>query len=275
VKNPDQHKTLTADSYPYVTGMGFRQRAHLIWDEFQKDDPCVINRDGQTAFVKTDLIKDFFLHAIPKMGNQINIITHNSALGINLSHLQYLNNIKVINWYAQNANIAHEKLISIPLGIANRRWPHGNIKQLESVMRESTEKDHLIYMNFDVKTNLGERSKVYDHFRDKEYVHFGSKKPFLEYLKDLKGSRFSLSPQGRGTDCHRIWESILMGTIPIVKECQNISFYREMPITIIKNWEDVSESFLRAEYKKITSRGWDHSKLFLDYWINRVGLKNE
>jgi len=264
--------TPTSDSYPYVTGMGFRNRSHLIYDEFQKDDAKNITKDGQVVFIKIDFVRSFFLHVMPDIKHKVNIVSHNGALGIDLCYLQYLDNRKVINWYAQNADIKHHKLISIPLGLANKRWAHGDVYLLEGVIQEPAEKKHLVYLNFDVGTNSGKRTVVHNVFSDKEYVYKAPRKSFEEYLRDLKASKFSLSPQGRGADCHRIWESIAVGTIPIVKDCQNISFYSDMPILVIKDWEDVSEEFLQDEYEKIATGERNSSKLFMDYWIEKIGL---
>ena len=41
-------------------------------------------------------------------------------------------------------------------------------------------------------------------------------KPFAEYLKDLRASYLCLSPAGDGIDTHRTWESLYLGTVPVV-----------------------------------------------------------
>ena len=157
-------KDILRDSYPYVTGMGFRKRSHMIFDEFQKDNPDKINKNGQVVFIKTDYVLEFFSKVLPLIDYQIKIITHNSSYGIDSSYSKFLNNKKVIHWYAQNANFEHKKLTSIPLGIANRRWPHGNIDVIDNINKLDVERSHLVYMNFDVNTNLKERSVVYNNF---------------------------------------------------------------------------------------------------------------
>ena len=103
----------TSDSYPYVTGMGFRNRSHFIFDEFRQDGADNITHDGQVVFIKTDLVPMFFANVMPKVKHSVKIITHNSAIGIDLNHLQFLDNRMVDYWYAQNANIRHEKLIRL------------------------------------------------------------------------------------------------------------------------------------------------------------------
>jgi len=261
----------TADSYPYITGMGLRNRAHLVFDEFQKDSYSNISKDGQVAFVKTDLVRVFFMYVMPRIKYNVKIITHNSALGIDESYTDLIDHPRVICWYAQNANIQHVKLRSVPLGLANKRWEHGDVKTFETVRETSTKREHLVYMNFNTQTNPGERLEVLEKFRAKSFVYSASDRSFKDYLQDLRDSKFSLSPQGRGVDCHRVWESILMGTVPIVKRCQNISFYKDMPILMVDDWDEVSEDFLNKEYSSIIDKR-STSKLYLDYWIKKIGL---
>ena len=265
--------SLTADSYPYVTGNGFRNRAHMVWDEFQRDDPTKITNHDQTVFVKTDFIKEFFRDVLPKIEYRVKIITHNSALGIDHGHLQFLENYKVSHWYAQNANIAHYKLNSIPLGIANKRWAHGDTDIIERISSYSNIKENVAYLNFDITTNSSARTEAHNLFFDKDYVYCAPKKSFEEYLKDLKSSKFCISPQGRGVDCHRIWESLLMHTIPVVKNCRNISFYEDMPILIVDDWRKVDQKYLEDENENKT-KNWDDSKLYMDYWIKEIGLRS-
>jgi len=264
----------TADSYPYVTGMGFRNRSHLIYDEFHKGTPDSITSDGQVAFIKTDYVSDFFNHIMPSVKYKINIITHNSAKGIEPSYQKYLDNPNVVSWYSQNANFPHPKLKSIPLGLANKRWSHGNTEIVNGVIAEETNKEYLLYMNFDSSTNTAKRGAVSRLFAEKDYVFRAKRKTFQNYLRDLKSSKYSLSPEGRGVDCLRIWESILVGCVPIVKRCHNISFYEDMPILIVDDWRHVTKDFLEREYGKFAV-GERAEQLYMDYWIDKVGIKGE
>ena len=246
----------------------------MIFDEFQQDSPDIITDDGQIIFIKTDMVPYFFNFVMPQIRNNVIILTHNSALGINERYIGFLNNNKVICWYAQNANFDHPRLFSIPLGIANLRWTHGDIAKIDKVNEMQLQKKNLVYMNFDLQTNISERTKVYDMFVDKDYVLKGSKKSFEEYLNDLARCKFTLSPPGAGIDCHRIWESIAVGTIPIVENCHNISFHTKMPILVIDDWRCLSQEFLEHKYYFLCSELYNKSPLYLDYWIQKIGLKN-
>ncbi len=100
IPNPETMR----DSYPVITGMGFRKNSDFIYDEFQKKDfSNSIKEDGKIIFIKTDHIPSFFDRVLPKINHKVNIITHNSAHKISNGHKKYLDNDKIINWYAQNA----------------------------------------------------------------------------------------------------------------------------------------------------------------------------
>jgi len=269
------NKDLTMDSYPYVTGMGFRNRSDMIFDEFTQDSPDSITRDNQVVFIKIDFAHHFFKYIFPNIKYKIKIITHNGSIGINENYKPYLDNDKLIRWYGQNANFKHKKLESIPLGIANRRWNHGNINIIEKVLESKTKKKNLLYLNFDVNTNFNERNKTFSIFKDKNYVHVENKRPFEDYLIDLKNSKYTLSPEGSGSDCHRIWESILMNSIPIIKKCHNIMFYKDhLPILVVDDWSQINQEFLENKYDEI-KKNTNKNMLYMDFWIPRIGLNNK
>jgi hypothetical protein len=264
----------TQDSYPYVTGMGFRNRAHTIYDEFHQDDPSAVMFDGHVVFVKTDLVAPFFSHVMPKIYRSIRLITHNSAIGISKDHEVYLNDPRIISWHAQNANFEHPKLFSLPLGLANQRWAHGDLNIIRKVSTARINRDNLVYMNFDLNTNRERRSMVYDKFHGKDYVLETPSKSFADYLRDLRSSKYVLSPPGRGIDCHRVWESILMGAIPIVERSHNMSFYEEMPIILVDDWDTISKEWLEGQYDEIKSKDFE-DVMKMDYWIDKLGLLSE
>jgi len=66
----------------------------------------------------------FFTHFKPT--NEFIIVTHNSDIHIDNKFLNYLNDDLLFKWYSQNVDLVHPKLISIPIGIANEIWLHGD-----------------------------------------------------------------------------------------------------------------------------------------------------
>ena len=47
-----------------------------------------------------------------------------------------------------------------------------------------------------------------------------------------KKYKFILSPPGAGFDCHRTWEALYLGAIPIVKTSSLDPLYKDLPVVI-------------------------------------------
>jgi hypothetical protein len=64
-----------------------------------------------------------------------------------------------------------------------------------------------------------------------------------EHVERLAKYKYCLCPEGNGVDTHRLWEALLLGSIPIVK---NTAFTRviqhytrgEIPMIIMDSWWD-------------------------------------
>ena len=51
--------------------------------------------------------------------------------------------------------------------------------------------------------------------------------------------KWIISPHGNGLDCHRTYEAIALGCIPIVKTSTLDILYKDMPIIIVDNWSQI------------------------------------
>jgi hypothetical protein len=95
-------------------------------------------------------------------------------------------------------------------------------------------------------------------------------KGFDDYLDNIYNHKFILCPEGNGTDTHRTWECLYMGTIPIEKRNINNSFYTDLPICFVDDWSEITESFLNKEYDRISNTKYDMSKIDFNYWKQRI-----
>ena len=48
----------------------------------------------------------------------------------------------------------------------------------------------------------------------------------VRYAEQLRAAPFTLSPEGRGVDCYRHWEALLMGTLPVVEPSATVAHFR-------------------------------------------------
>ena len=223
--------------------------------------------DVKTIFVNTWTLDKFFSIIFPLLLGKYTFISHNSDLGFEERHASFLDSEKVIKWFSQNAYIEHSKLISLPIGLGNQQYPHGNLKLIKSIIERKLNKELLVFKNFDCNTNYSEREYV-NKVTAMNNIPMGPHLSQEEYFTRLAQSAFVVSPPGNGVDCHRIWESLYFKTIPIVKRHLCLKQYENLPILFIDNWESITEEFLRKECNH--SRFDDIQQLNLDYWRDLI-----
>ena len=77
---------------------------------------------------------------------------------------------------------------------------------------------------------------------------------------------FVVSPHGNGLDCHRTWEAIMLGCIPIVKSSSLNRLFYDLPVLIINEWDELNEELLIKTLKDFSSKKFNMKKLTLNYW---------
>jgi hypothetical protein len=249
----------------YITGNKFKKKCHHSYDEHGyliHSEP--IDNEILKIFVKTDYIHNFFNR---KIETPYILFTHNSDLPIDDSYLQYLDNKKLVKWYGQNIMTKHSKLFSIPIGIANEIWEHGNEKVFNEVIEKKLQKERLIYVNFDTKTNPPERNYCLNEIRNNG-LDMSNKLPFKKYLEELSKSYFVVSPNGNGVDCHKTWEALYVNTIPIVTKSINIDFYHIYPMIVIDDWSKFDLNNFNVELYNKTWESFNSKKLNINNFIN-------
>jgi hypothetical protein len=77
---------------------------------------------------------------------------------------------------------------------------------------------------------------------------------------------FVLSPQGNGLDCHRTWEALCLGCIPIVKTSGLDPLFADLPVWIVKDWSEVTLDNMKQVIEDYKSKTFNYEKLTLNYW---------
>ena len=124
-------------------------------------------------------------------------------------------------------------------------------------------------MNF-ADIDKPERKKLRKRFVKEPYCKRGKRMEFEDYSRQTAESYFVLSPEGLGPDCYRTWEALLCGAIPIIKTSPLDPLFEGLPILIIKSWHAITETYLKEQYRKITSQTYDIKRLYCDYWFNKI-----
>lgn len=228
--------------------------------------------EGAVVYVYPKMLNRFFASYHPQIPARYILFTHGGDAPSPREFAHYLNDPKIIAWFGRNPTIqGHEKFIPVPIGVALRlNNDEKYLAGLNRVLSLPLEKEFLLYLNITIRNFPSERRKVHNLFYNKEYAFSCGIKPLDGYLADLKKSKFVLSPRGRGLDCYRTWETILMGSIPIVKSSDLDPLYTDLPVLIVNDWEEINESFLAAKYEEMSKKTYNLEKLYIDYWKNEI-----
>jgi hypothetical protein len=94
--------------------------------------------------------------------------------------------------------------------------------------------------------------------------------PFVRkqtYWNALLDHKFIISPEGNGIDCHRHYEALMAGCIPILEDNPQIrEKYAGCPILYTKNYLDINERFLQKKYEEMLDQHYDFSCLYLSHY---------
>tara|TARA_X000000950_G_scaffold79159_1_gene99575 strand:+ start:8630 stop:9496 length:867 start_codon:yes stop_codon:yes gene_type:complete len=256
-------------STPYVSGDTFRKFSNHIFDETVSFDPNKVKKND-IIFLNSDLIEIYFKIQHPQIKNKYILITHNSDEAVSDRHINFIDS-KIIKWFAQNLTIKNEKLSLIPIGLENlRRLKHGRKKWFK---QKHTIKTHNILCSFDIYTNYSEREKIKNSLEN-EYIEFYNSKNTKNYFEKLSHSKYTICPPGNGPDTHRIWESLLLEVIPIMKIDKFTSLLREIgvPGLYINSWEEInsfSKNQLDEYYEKFKLEDF-HKFTKFSYWRDEI-----
>jgi hypothetical protein len=152
-------------------------------------------------------------------------------------HFKSLKTIKNIQkMYPQNNTIVDPQVITLPIGLANRQWPHGKQELLNNIETTKTEN---IFLNFDITTNATRgRCKEILLAKGLQWIPNNS---YQDYLKILGKHHFCICVEGNGHDTHRFWECLYLKVVPIVlKSDWTRTMVGKVPMIVLDNWESLN-----------------------------------
>jgi hypothetical protein len=161
-------------------------------------------------------------------------------------------------------NRISDKTEGIPIGLENKVWNRTDFQVIDKMKLNL--KTKLLYLNFSLHTNQS-RTHIMNQFLNKGFEK-NENQPWNKYMEELSRYKFAVSPEGNGVDCHRTWECLYLGVIPIVKKSICMSFFGELPILFVDDYNIITKEYLEQKYNEFKKREFSLDKLNLDYWRN-------
>jgi len=256
-------------------------------------------RDGDLVWVRSTSLPEFAAEVLPRIRSRFALVTGDEDWSMpsdcTRAH-DILANEHVACWFTQNydGSDGSGKVLPLPIGIdfhtiSNRRkWGHPlatpreqeeELEALRAAMPPNSNRLLRVHADFHlnrhVRTVAGEtRDSVEANLRKNPCVEFLREKiPRLELWREKMRYAFVVSPHGNGLDCHRTWESLVLGNIVIVKRSPLDPLYQDLPVAIVDRWEEITAANLRrwhAQYGGTFAAPEVQQRLTNQYWIERI-----
>lgn len=245
--------------------------------------PTLADSQYRRIYCKIDHAPHFLINFAPRISHPFVFITHNGDLPVSemlLGLAKTIPNLK--RWFGQNIECQKNQLIeSIPIGLENTsNFPE--LKKLDKLYYmiqscSNIDPTRLLYLNFSFSTNKLERESAWKmvktscpHFTDKCQSSI-QQSEFSSWLSDVVDHHYVLCPRGNGIDTHRLWETLYLGRIPIVKRNTNTKYYEDLPILLVDDWSDVTQELLEKSLPFYSqSTNFNLEKLKFSWWKAKI-----
>jgi len=252
------------DSYPFLSGDSFFYSCQFFYRDGSIQEVSAIpgrRRKELSLFISIADLNQFvsFLYGNSKTDfGGYALVIHNGDDPILEENLDYLQ-LRFRKIFAVNMMTANSVCRPIPIGIENKKLftngvPSDFQRMISAGLTPSAERSTLLLQAFSNHTNPGEREKCADVALSLGAKRINSANP-REYRRELANSKFVLSPAGNGIDCHRTWEAMYLGAIPIVRQADWPFMHQELPVFVIEKWSDLLSVDLGVVEIK-NSSGW-------------------
>lgn len=276
-------------SFPFISGDTFRSICSLTFDE---NDPVPDISELSNLMVRENvfcslvfleqvgaaqLLALWYKKSFRNVSGKATLILHN---GDKVPSKEVFSLLRHAGWRIFSVNVldSAEGPIPLPIGLENLYLDtngqlHDYIKFKDEKVSQHNIEDRTIsiFSSFNTMTNPEERNLLKSLVLKSRHNHYDERLNPSEFRNLVAKSLFVLSPPGNGADCHRTWESIYLGAIPVVKRGYLAeSITNGSPILVVENWSDVldlPEAKLRSLYIKLISRS--PRKAFANYWLKK------
>ena len=178
-------------------------------------------------------------------------------------------------WYSNNVETTNPRVISFPIGL--RTSPEGEVCLREAMGKIRPPQRNLVYLNCwrRIRSGNNPRRGIYEQFGNRKWITTEGgfeHVPMQQFYRQIASHPYVLSPPGAGPDCHRHWESILLGSIPIVLKRTSTDILEDLPCLRVDNWGQVCPDLLIDKLPGLQERFSSASmdKCWFEYWEERI-----
>jgi hypothetical protein len=243
---------------------------------------------GNQIYICSSAIQHFYFFILPNLSEPFVLVTGDSDATIPCDYPIICQSILVhpllLCWYSQNCVAPFKKLRAIPIGLDYHTLstgPHEWGYMADPITQENT--------LYTYTRNENRKFRCYGMFQFQMTTRYASDRhdaikkipsDLIDYQKHpmtrnetweaMSQYVFIPSPHGNGLDCHRTWEALALGCIPIVKRSGISHLFEDhaLRVWIVNDWSEITPESMKEAYMKLPPH--NPEILSLKYWMSYI-----
>lgn len=235
-----------ASSFPFISGDTYRAVCDVILEEEAHllRLKSVANMDP-LIFVRTDLVPLFMEAVEDDLARRARLVIHNgdwlpTELLERSAHR--FRRVHSVNWLGDR-NLVNP----LPIGLENA-WRGVNGRwslfadcipaERPARLRAVRELDALLAFNDGTCPDVRLQARAVFSGDTRLSVAAPQRLTPAQYHRELRRTLFVPSPRGNGVDCHRTWEAIYAGAVPVVLRSDWPFQHLNLPVLCVDDWDE-------------------------------------
>lgn len=294
----------------YVGSYGLHSLANLKCTFFSDTEyfPLDVYKEvsqNSCVYVCPQALPNFVKYLLPTITVPFTLLTNNSDKTLPDDYPTESNVILespfLKHWFSQNFILDHPKVTRVPIGVDYHslkadppkfKWlthipqqhvlgikkspinQEGDLLNCRALSKPFWEREIKAYANFQflLETRYAKTDRVNAYYTiPKDIVYYQPTRTTRNVCwGNMIHYAFVISPHGNGLDCHRTWESLALGCIPIVKSSGIDPVFEELPVWIVKEWNEVTIENMKQVIDDFKIKSFNYEKLTLQYWKSKI-----
>jgi len=246
------------------------------------------HQPGGRIYVHATALEHFTRGALGRINSPFVLVSGDSVPDVSRERLgnavidKILSHPHLLRWYVQNLGFEHPKAAPMPLGLdyhtisQNRRpeWGPGasaraqedQLHSIRLLSRPLSERRVQGYCNWHFAIKNGDRTAVVKSLPKAACFYEPDRVQRTESWRRNSEYLFAISPRGVGMDCHRTWEAILLGAVPVIPDLPINRLFETLPVVVVQDWATVTPGFLQTERERVLDEEFDFAPVLLETW---------
>lgn len=218
--------------------------------------------DG-VIFMGMNTLQEDALASIPTSGRYI-VISRDNDRPFTEDYYK-LKKSSIQHIYTVNCSIKKPDVTAIPVGHATIS---GFSDILEGVMKSPVGMaTHEVFCRLNLNASTDARSKAINDLRENSHVYTITEQLSpIEFFIHVKRHSFNMALESGGKDTLRTWESLYLGTVPIVSDCIEMRHFEDMSIAFYPGY--ITVEWLKETYDQMLTK--NNRRSTMSYWREEI-----